>query len=37
MVRKPLHMALGIGFLLLGVPVYYFFKRKNIISQKISQ
>jgi basic amino acid/polyamine antiporter, APA family len=31
MIQKPLHMALGIGFLLLGVPVYIFFKRKNKI------
>jgi APA family basic amino acid/polyamine antiporter len=29
MIRKPLHMGIGIGFLLLGVPVYFFFKRKN--------
>jgi APA family basic amino acid/polyamine antiporter len=31
MIQKPLHMTLGIGFLLLGVPVYIFFKRKNKI------
>lgn len=31
MIQKPLHMALGISFLLLGVPVYIFFKRKNNI------
>jgi len=30
-INKPLHMAVGIGFLLLGVPVYMFFKRKNIV------
>jgi basic amino acid/polyamine antiporter, APA family len=29
MVSKPLHMGLGIAFVLLGVPVYLFFKRKN--------
>ncbi len=29
MVNKPLHMGFGIGFILLGVPVYFFFKRKN--------
>jgi APA family basic amino acid/polyamine antiporter len=29
MIRKPLHMGIGMGFLLLGVPVYLFFKRKN--------
>jgi APA family basic amino acid/polyamine antiporter len=29
MINKPLHMAIGVGFLLLGVPLYLFFKRKN--------
>jgi APA family basic amino acid/polyamine antiporter len=29
MINKPLHMAIGIGFLLLGVPLYLYFKRKN--------
>jgi basic amino acid/polyamine antiporter, APA family len=29
MINKPLHMAVGIGCLLLGVPVYFFFKKKN--------
>ncbi|MGE5419628.1 MAG: amino acid permease, partial [Chloroflexota bacterium] len=28
-INKPLHMGIGIVFLLLGVPVYIFFKRKN--------
>ncbi len=28
-INKPLHMAIGIGFLLLGVPVYIYFKRRN--------
>jgi basic amino acid/polyamine antiporter, APA family len=28
-VREPLHMGIGICFLLLGVPVYLYFKRKN--------
>jgi APA family basic amino acid/polyamine antiporter len=31
MINKPLHMAIGGGFLLLGIPVYLFFKRKNNI------
>jgi APA family basic amino acid/polyamine antiporter len=29
MINKPLHMAIGIGFLLLGVPLFLYFKRKN--------
>ena len=29
MIRKPLHMGIGLGFLILGVPVYLFFKKKN--------
>jgi APA family basic amino acid/polyamine antiporter len=29
MINKPLHMAIGFCFLLLGVPVFLFFKRKN--------
>ena len=29
MINKPLHMAIGFGFLLLGVPLFLFFKRKN--------
>jgi APA family basic amino acid/polyamine antiporter len=29
LINKPLHMAIGGGFLLLGIPVYLFFKRKN--------
>ncbi len=28
-VRKPLHMGIGVGLLLLGLPVYFFFKKKN--------
>jgi len=32
MINKPLHMAIGFGFLLLGVPVFLFFKKKNQIS-----
>jgi APA family basic amino acid/polyamine antiporter len=29
MINKPLHMAIGIGFLILGIPFYLFFKRRN--------
>jgi APA family basic amino acid/polyamine antiporter len=29
MINKPLHMGMGIGFLILGIPVYFFFKKKN--------
>ena len=29
MINKPLHMGIGFVFLLLGVPVFLFFKRKN--------
>jgi hypothetical protein len=29
MINKPLHMAIGFGFLLLGIPVFLFFKKKN--------
>jgi APA family basic amino acid/polyamine antiporter len=34
LVKRPLHMGIAIGLLLLGVPVYLFFKRKNSISAK---
>lgn len=34
MINKPLHMGIGFGFLLLGVPVYFLFKRKNFPSSK---
>lgn len=30
-INKPLHMGIGMAFLLLGVPFYLFFKRKNKI------
>jgi APA family basic amino acid/polyamine antiporter len=33
-INKPLHMGIGIGFLFLGVPVYYFFKRKISFNSK---
>ncbi len=33
-IRKPLHMGIGILFLLLGVPVFIFFKRKNFPAKK---
>jgi APA family basic amino acid/polyamine antiporter len=29
MINKPLHMAVGFGFLLLGVPFFLYFKRRN--------
>jgi APA family basic amino acid/polyamine antiporter len=32
MINKPLHVAIGFIFLLLGVPVYLFFRKKNSIS-----
>ncbi|MCX6254365.1 MAG: amino acid permease [Bacteroidia bacterium] len=35
MINKPLHMGIGIGFLVVGVPVYYFFKKKNSLSLKL--
>ena len=34
MINKPLHMGIGICFLLIGVPVYFFFKKKNSFSSK---
>jgi APA family basic amino acid/polyamine antiporter len=33
MINKPLHMGVGIGFLILGLPVFFFFKRKNSLPQ----
>jgi APA family basic amino acid/polyamine antiporter len=33
MINKPLHMAIGFGFLLLGVPLFLYFKRKNVNQQ----
>jgi basic amino acid/polyamine antiporter, APA family len=33
MINKPLHMAIGFGFLLLGVPLFLSFKRKNVNQQ----
>jgi APA family basic amino acid/polyamine antiporter len=29
MINKPLHAGIGLGFLLLGLPVYFFFNRKK--------
>jgi basic amino acid/polyamine antiporter, APA family len=37
MINKPLHMAIGIGFLLLGIPVYYLFKRNNSHPSELNQ
>lgn len=31
-INKPFHTGLGLGLVLLGVPVYFFFKRKNSVS-----
>jgi len=28
-INKPLHMFIGLGFLLLGLPFYFFFKKRN--------
>lgn len=36
-INKPLHMAIGIGFLLLGIPVYFLFKRKNTYPTELHQ
>jgi APA family basic amino acid/polyamine antiporter len=33
MINKPLHIAIGIGFLILGIPFYLFFKRKNAVKK----
>jgi len=33
MINKPLHMAIGFGFLLLGVPLFLYFKRKNSVPE----
>jgi APA family basic amino acid/polyamine antiporter len=33
-INKPLHMGIGIGLLVLGIPVYYFFKKKNSLSSR---
>jgi APA family basic amino acid/polyamine antiporter len=30
MINKPLHIGVGIGCLLLGVPVYFYFRKKNL-------
>ena len=29
MINKPLHAIIGLSFLALGVPFYFFFKKKN--------
>jgi len=33
LINKPLHMLIGLGFLLIGVPVYFIFRRRNRLSQ----
>jgi basic amino acid/polyamine antiporter, APA family len=35
MVRKPLHMGIGIAFLIIGIPVYLYFKKKNAQQQLV--
>lgn len=30
MINKPLHMAIGFGFLLLGIPLFLYFRKKNL-------
>jgi len=32
-INKPLHMGIGLIFLAIGVPVYYFFRKKNNLSR----
>jgi APA family basic amino acid/polyamine antiporter len=29
MINKPLHTGIGIGFLILGLPVYFYFRKRN--------
>jgi len=29
MINKPLHMLIGFAFLLLGIPLFLYFKKKN--------
>jgi APA family basic amino acid/polyamine antiporter len=33
-IRKPLHMAIGIGFLILGVPFYLYFRKRNALANQ---
>lgn len=33
MMNKPLHMAIGFGFLLLGIPLFLYFKKHNVIEE----
>ncbi len=35
-VNKPMHMLIGFAFLLMGVPVYIYFQRRNTHVQKIN-
>jgi hypothetical protein len=32
--EKPLHTGIGLGFLALGLPVYFFFRRRNRSAEK---
>ncbi|HBE41616.1 MAG TPA: amino acid permease [Bacteroidales bacterium] len=31
-IKKPIHMGIGLAFLALGVPVYFYFRKKNLLS-----
>jgi len=35
-INKPLHMAIGLIFLALGIPVYIFFRKRNLLSSPAS-
>lgn len=37
MINKPLHMGIGLGFLALGLPFYFFFKRKNSLMKNLPE
>jgi basic amino acid/polyamine antiporter, APA family len=37
MINKPLHMAIGLIFLVIGIPFYIFFKRKNKYKNQLLQ
>jgi basic amino acid/polyamine antiporter, APA family len=37
MINKPLHMGIGLGFLALGLPFYFYFKRKNSLIKNLPE